>query len=210
MVTYYSILEVPQTATHDEIRKAYLKLASKYHPDKYINEEEKMKAHNLFVKIGEAYETLSNEEKRKQYDKNLKKSSSNYDIKSEKNHNENNYENIFKYFDKMFKKHLKMFNSDFGTFDILHDFEHLHKKFLRNADIENDTFHGFSKLQETVIINGKPKTIIKEMTNKNGLITEKIIKIDENGKKTQNVTNRTNNIKNSPNANIKRIQDKKN
>jgi curved DNA-binding protein len=61
---YYEILGVPRTASADDIRKAYRKLARKYHPDvsKEKNAEEK------FKEVGEAYETLKDKEKRAAYD----------------------------------------------------------------------------------------------------------------------------------------------
>lgn len=62
MKNYYKILEVEEKATQDEIKKAYRKLASKYHPDKNPEGEEK------FKEIAEAYETLGNPEKKEQYD----------------------------------------------------------------------------------------------------------------------------------------------
>lgn len=64
-IDYYSILGVPKTATADEIKKAYRKLARKYHPDINQNNEE---AHNKFQQINEANEVLSDAEKRKKYD----------------------------------------------------------------------------------------------------------------------------------------------
>ena len=60
---YYEVLGVEKTATADEIKKAYRKLAKKYHPD--ANKEE---AEKKFKEIAEAYETLSDDGKRKQYD----------------------------------------------------------------------------------------------------------------------------------------------
>jgi curved DNA-binding protein len=63
---YYKILEVPRTATHEEIKKSYRKLAMKYHPDR--NKGDKT-SESKFKGINEAYAVLSNEEKRKQYDK---------------------------------------------------------------------------------------------------------------------------------------------
>jgi molecular chaperone DnaJ len=59
---YYEILGVPKTASKDEIKKAFYKLAQKYHPDKKGGNEEKFKQAN------EAYQTLSDDDKRSKYD----------------------------------------------------------------------------------------------------------------------------------------------
>ncbi|PSN69892.1 DnaJ-domain-containing protein [Corynespora cassiicola Philippines] len=64
--TYYDALQVPPTATELEIKKAYRKLAIKLHPDKNPGDET---AHEKFQAIGEAYQVLSDEQLRKQYDK---------------------------------------------------------------------------------------------------------------------------------------------
>ncbi len=63
MNDYYKILGVGKSATEDEIKKAYRKLAHKYHPDKPGGDEKK------FKELNEAYQILSNREKRAQYDK---------------------------------------------------------------------------------------------------------------------------------------------
>lgn len=62
---YYKILGVDKNATQDEIRKAYKKLALKYHPDRNPGDK---KAEDKFKEAAEAYEVLGNEEKRKEYD----------------------------------------------------------------------------------------------------------------------------------------------
>ncbi len=62
---YYQTLEVPKTATKEEIKKSYKKLARKYHPDVNPGNQE---AEEKFKSISEAYEVLGDEEKRKKYD----------------------------------------------------------------------------------------------------------------------------------------------
>lgn len=62
---YYKILEVEKTANAESIKKAYRKLANKYHPDKNPNNKE---AEDKFKEINEANEILSDPEKRKKYD----------------------------------------------------------------------------------------------------------------------------------------------
>ncbi len=64
---YYEVLGVSRNASPEEIKKAYRKLAIKYHPDK--NLDNKKKAEEKFKEAAEAYEILSNPEKKQRYDK---------------------------------------------------------------------------------------------------------------------------------------------
>jgi len=64
---YYEILGVPRDATQEEIKRAYKKLAKKWHPD--LNPENKEEAEEKFKEITEAYQVLSDPEKRAQYDR---------------------------------------------------------------------------------------------------------------------------------------------
>ena len=72
MKNYYEILEVNEKASKEVIDKAYKVLAKKYHPD--LQEEKNKKAAEEKIKIlNEAYEILSNPEKRKSYDEKIAK-----------------------------------------------------------------------------------------------------------------------------------------
>ncbi len=63
---YYEILNVPKSADGDAIKKAYRKLAMQYHPDRNPGNKE---AENKFKEAAEAYEVLSNEDKKARYDR---------------------------------------------------------------------------------------------------------------------------------------------
>src|SRR5437588_10047629 len=62
---FYAVLGVSASASQDEIKKQYRKLAAKHHPDKNQNDP---KAAERFKEISEAYQVLGDAEKRKQYD----------------------------------------------------------------------------------------------------------------------------------------------
>lgn len=64
-IDYYKVLGLTKTATDDDIKKAYRKLARKHHPDLNPNDKE---ANVKFQQINEAHEVLSDPEKRKKYD----------------------------------------------------------------------------------------------------------------------------------------------
>jgi len=64
---YYEILGVNKSASKDEIKRAYRKLAMKYHPDK-VSDGQKKDSEEKFKEISEAYAVLSDDEKRRRYD----------------------------------------------------------------------------------------------------------------------------------------------
>ncbi len=63
---YYSVLGVGEDATAEAIKKAYRKLAQRYHPDRY---PDKPNAEERFKEVQEAYSVLSDAKKRKEYDR---------------------------------------------------------------------------------------------------------------------------------------------
>lgn len=69
--TLYDDLGVGQNATKQEIAKAYKNLAKRYHPDLQTNEKAKAKAEKAMIQINVAYETLKDDEKRREYDNQL-------------------------------------------------------------------------------------------------------------------------------------------
>lgn len=71
-MNYYETLGVAKTASKDEIKSAFRKLAKKYHPDSIEGNEEK------FKEINDAYSVLSNEESKKKYDSKLNEINSDY------------------------------------------------------------------------------------------------------------------------------------
>jgi curved DNA-binding protein CbpA len=69
MENYYELLEVNENASQEVIEKVYKTLAKKYHPD--LNPDNPKAAEEKFKKVSAAYEVLSNETKRKEYDQKL-------------------------------------------------------------------------------------------------------------------------------------------
>ena len=67
MKDYYKILGIEKQATEEQIKKAYRKLAKKYHPD--VVKDDPAKQERMY-EIQEAYECLGNEQRRRKYDSN--------------------------------------------------------------------------------------------------------------------------------------------
>ncbi|EUT85688.1 hypothetical protein PFAG_02722 [Plasmodium falciparum Santa Lucia] len=103
---YYKILNVDTDASVDDIKKSYKKIVLLYHPDKntHLCDEDKKRYTNIFRKIQEAYECLTNEVQRKWYDRNRKRIIEGRESSEEKNSGKQKYAysytniNIWKYF----------------------------------------------------------------------------------------------------------------
>ena len=106
----YKILGVGKEASEDEIKKAYRKLAMKYHPDKNRDEH----AENMFKRVAEAYETLSDPVKKAQFDKNsyssdeILRKEHGYDLS--RNHFRSFSNDLFNLFTPIFDSHDQFFS----------------------------------------------------------------------------------------------------
>ena len=150
---YYEVLGVPKDATEEQIRKAYKKLAIRWHPDK--NPDNRKQAEEKFKEIGEAYSVLSDPKKRNEYD-NGGFSFADFGFNEDFNPME-----IFKSF---FKKHGKGEKDEFG-FGFDNDFfkdDFGMGGFGNFEKLDFGNFDGFgqgtSVKTTTQIINGKKVT----------------------------------------------------
>lgn len=184
---YYNILELTKNSSQEEIRKAYRKLALKWHPDK--NPQNKELAEKMFKKITEAYEVLSDPEKRKIYDQFGKNGSNEFQM-STRNPFGSNYDGIkirvfnFRDPDEVFREFFNdsfafdYFNTD--TFDRSFQsslFSHDPFNFNDNHISLTTPLSSSSKSTVVKIINGKKYETITIRDGKDETIIEK-----ENGK----------------------------
>lgn len=103
---YYELLGVPRNASADDIKKAFRKLALKYHPDK--NPDNKQEAEKKFKEIAEAYEVLSDAEKKAKYDR-----FGHEGLSGSSGRAYSSYEDIFENFSDLFEGD-SLFSSFFG------------------------------------------------------------------------------------------------
>lgn len=121
MVNYYEVLEVSQNASKEVIDRAYKVLAKKYHPDLQQPNQRKS-AEEKLKKINEAYETLSDEFKRKQYDEKLSREI-NIQNKKVLDETKEDYDKVYKERESL-KKQLQ--------------YERQHKSATNNATVSNE------------------------------------------------------------------------
>ena len=163
MKSYYDVLGLNEGANKEEIKKAYKKLAIKWHPDK--NPNNKDMAEKKFKEISEAYQYLTNRNN---------------------NFNEFNNFNHFNEFDFDEMNNFRNFMNPFSLFDEIFG-DNFFKRGIRNSMFNDDIFNNnmfnsgnvYSRSEsiQTSIINGKERT--KKIVKENGKTIETI---SENGK----------------------------
>lgn len=128
----YDILEIGHNATQDEIRKAYCRLAKKYHPDKCTDQDPK----ELFQEIRTAYEILSDVDKRKEYDMmSMEQKMEVYDLIKQyfmdiKPQHSHIYDSIISI---LYPNEESAFKSDVNSFNIKNIFARITNKIINNS-----------------------------------------------------------------------------
>lgn len=166
---YYSILEIDKNASEYDIKKSYRKLAMIYHPDKNKNKD----AEEKFKQISEAYQILSDKEKKFNYDNGI------YNQKNSFSNPRDIFNDFFNYNINSIFKNEPFFNTNFN--DIFEESYSLNN--FKNKDsyysINNNQNNSYTSTQTSITIeNGKKiETIIQV---KNGVKQKKTIITDLN------------------------------
>ena len=147
MKDYYNILQISKNATKDEIKSAYKKLALKYHPDK--NQNNKEFAEDKFKEISEAYQVLSDDKKKQNYDL-----GNNITVTNQ---------NPFDIYNNIFENHKNLFSNNHNIFDI---------------NINNFTNFNSTNTTTQIIGNKKITRIERTQTTANGTRTSVEEKIE--------------------------------
>ena len=189
---FYKILGVKKDATEAEIKKAYRKLALKWHPDKNPNNREE--AEEKFKKINEAYSVLSDKNKRNQYDHggmNFDFGGFNAeDIFKDFFGGKDPFSEFFKFDDDDFGGGFK-FGGDFGDFGGFGDFGDFGGSF--QASFSSFSSSG-SKKSFTKTVNGKTIHRTEETTIKDGKKQVTVTERDHTGKVKKYVQDEQGNI----------------
>ena len=150
---YYDLLELNNDATTEEIKKKYKKLALRYHPDRNTNDEEIIKQQNekKFKEITEAYNVLSDDKKRKDYDFFGLTDSNTFENSFGSNPLDDILNNMFKFTDSDIDD---MINTSFKP----KIFVNIHKvplnTFQDNINPNSDMFNNITNLMDDILFNG--------------------------------------------------------
>jgi DnaJ-class molecular chaperone len=155
---YYEVLGLQKTASAEDIKKSYRQLASKFHPDKISDVAQKPLMEEKFKEVKEAYETLSDPEKKVHYDQ----FGHNASVHTQRSHSFNNND-----FESMFRDIFENHGFDSSMF-------RKQEKVISISISLSDAYQG-----RTININGTKITIPKGMRNGGRLFIDgKMYKID--------------------------------
>lgn len=136
MRDYYSLLGVSRNATEKELKEAYRKMVRKYHPD--LNPNNRQEAEKIFRQINEAYEVLSDPEKRKFYDKYGENWKTMYEA-SKKGFDPNQYNQQKNYYSSKASRDLEeILQEIFGSFSKSRSRKSPFESFLFNFNIDDN------------------------------------------------------------------------
>jgi DnaJ homolog subfamily B member 6 len=178
-MNYYEILEISRSATQSEIKRAYRRLALKWHPDK--NPNNSAEASEMFQKVSEAYEILSDPSKREIYDNPAtSQSESRFHYHSRFRDPTEIFQEFFSpFFDENFHVHETLRESENSNF-----FDFFHTHFL-NRTSNTDDNAGSSHTHNVYVSNNKRFLVLVE-TSILLLDQQSSVSITyENGKKTE-------------------------
>lgn len=182
---YYKILGVKKSATEKEIKSAYRKLAKKYHPDLNPNDE---KVQEKFKEINEAYEVLSDKDKRQKYDT----FGSNYDFSAGTNFDPSKYgysyttgssgSDFSDFFDLIFGSSSSGGGSRFSFSDIFSDIGQSKGKRTKrqrfDSDITISIRDAYKGINKSVNLNYNGKNIDIDLKIPRGITRGKKIKVN--------------------------------
>ncbi|XP_047431367.1 dnaJ homolog subfamily B member 9-like [Mugil cephalus] len=144
---YYEVLGVPRDATERQIKKAFHKLALKYHPDRNKGPDAEAK----FREIAEAYEVLSDDKRRREYDQVGHSSSSSSsggggnDYNFKQHYQSFNFDDIFKDFDHFGQQHQHHFHSHHQAHHQAHQKRHFESHFQAHREAMNSQRRQFQQ-----------------------------------------------------------------
>ena len=184
---YYNTLDIKKNATKSDIKKAYRKLALKYHPDKNKTDP---KAKEKFISIKEAYEVLSDPEKRRKYDnlntnkyKKYTQNSNSYSQKNTYDYHNYNYDEYDDSEDSFFSS---FFNYFFGKRKKYSSYSHLYQGKDIKTKLTIDLEESFLGSNRVVNIYGEKL----RFKIKRGIKNNQVIKIKNRGEYSELGTDR--------------------